>query len=196
MNFLAHIYLSFDHEDLMIGNFIGDFVKGNQFEEYEFEMMKGIMLHRAIDEYTDIHAIVQESKQRLRAKYRHYSGVIVDVYYDHFLAANWADYHSTPLEKFTMQTYKTIMNHLSQLPHGAQYMLPYMINNNWLLNYGKLEGINRALTGMSRRTKFHSKMEEAIGDLREHYNEFESEFRAFFDELILFSKDWIARELP
>ncbi|MEQ8424061.1 MAG: DUF479 domain-containing protein, partial [Cyclobacteriaceae bacterium] len=90
MNFLAHIYLSGDNAQLMIGNFIGDFVKGkNLSARYNPDVVLGIELHRAIDEYTDSHDVVQKSKVRLRPKYRHYSGVIVDMFYDHFLAKNW-----------------------------------------------------------------------------------------------------------
>jgi acyl carrier protein phosphodiesterase len=192
MNFLAHIYLSGDNEKLMIGNFIGDFVKGNQFNDFESEIGRGIVLHRAIDEYTDQHEVVSRSKDKLRKKYRHYSGVIVDVYYDHFLANNWLDYHTVPLNPFTTTTYQTIQKYDEILPKGAKYMLPYMINNNWLLNYAKKEGISRALSGMSRRTKFDSKMDESIVDLEKHYEEFESEFKLFFEDLRHFVGQWLA----
>lgn len=194
MNFLAHIYLSGDNEKLMVGNFIGDFVKGRQLENFEPEITLGIQLHRAIDAYTDNHQMVSKSKDKLREKYRHYSGVIVDVYYDHFLSKHWADYHSTDLEHFTKNTYAVINSYADILPKGAAYMLPYMTQHNWLYQYSKIEGISKALTGMSRRTKFHSKMEEASHDLRLHYAELESEFRLFFEDIRGFSKDWISAE--
>src|SRR5258708_857949 len=90
MNFLAHVYLSGDHSKVLVGNFIGDFVKGKYLRDrYEPEIAKGIELHRAIDYFTDLHPIVRQSKNRLRPKYNHYSGIIVDIFYDHFLAANW-----------------------------------------------------------------------------------------------------------
>ncbi len=178
----------------MVGNFIGDFVKGNQLESFEEEIRMGVNLHRAIDEYTDAHEIVKLSKDKLRGKYRHYSGVIVDVYYDHFLAKNWSTYHKTPLLQFTEETYKQLFKYISLLPSGAQRMLPYMKDGNWLYNYSKIEGIHQALSGMARRTKFNSKMEYAVEDLRIHYSEFEEEFTSFFKDLISFSGDWINRE--
>ena len=193
MNFLAHIYLSGSNEKMMVGNFIADFVKGRAaLEKFDGEIIRGIELHRAIDEFTDSHPIVTKSKIRLRPKYRHYSGVIVDVFYDHFLAKNWDRYHTEALPDFAERIYQTIEKHNSILPEGVNRMLPYMIRGNWLVNYSKPEGIHRALTGMSRRTPFESKMDEAIGDLIKHYDEFKTEFEEFFPVL----ESYVANRQP
>ncbi len=144
---------------------------------------KGVVLHREIDRYTDTHATVGLSKDRLRHKYRHYSGVITDMYFDHFLVNNFHDYHQQPVADFCAHHYQNLQSFMPQMPEKAQNMLPYMIRGNWLLNYGKLEGLHRALTGMSRRTRFDSKMDEAIQDLVAHYADFKSEFQSFFPEL-------------
>ena len=184
MNFLAHAYLSGTNRKILIGNLIGDFIKGKEaLKKYDHEVVRGVELHRAIDEFTDTHDVVKESKDRLRPKYRHYSGVIVDVFYDHFLAANWSLFHTTPLKDFSAETYQTLTAFSSTLPLTFQRMLPHMIAGNWLLNYGKIEGIHRALSGMAGRTPYTSKMEQASADLREHYGEFDNEFRRFFPEL-------------
>lgn len=184
MNFLAHLYLSGDDSNLMIGNFIGDFVKGkNALEKFEPAIVKGIELHRRIDAFTDTHAIVTESKNRLRPKYRHYSGVIVDVFYDHFLARNWSSYHGELLPDYAARIYKTIESFDPILPGDVKNFLPYMIRGNWLVNYAQVEGIQRALTGMARRTPYDSKMDEAAMDLVKHYEAFKKEFDAFFPEL-------------
>lgn len=184
MNFLAHLILSGDDDKLKVGNFIADFVKGRQaLEKFEPRIIQGIMLHRIIDEFTDHHPVVSESKNRLREKYRHYSGVIVDVFYDHFLAMHWNDYHTDPLDVFAQNSYQLISNHDHILPEGVKYMLPYMIRGNWLVNYSKREGINRALTGISRRTPYLSKMDEAIQDLVEDEHLYYAEFQKFFPEL-------------
>lgn len=184
MNFLAHLYLSGNDPKLMIGNFIGDFVKGkNALAQFQPAIIRGIELHRSIDEFTDTHAIVSESKNRLRPKYRHYSGVIVDVFYDHFLAKNWANFHSTSLPVFADNAYAVMENNLDILPREVQGMLPYMIKGNWLVNYGKVEGVHRALSGMASRTPFVSKMDEARADLVEHYDAFNKEFLEFFPQL-------------
>jgi acyl carrier protein phosphodiesterase len=187
MNFLAHIYLSGNNEKLMVGNFIADFVKGRAaLEKFESEIVKGIDLHRGIDEFTDTHPIVLKSKVRLRPKYRHYSGVIVDVFYDHFLSKFWSNYHSEPLHDFAERIYATIEKYSAILPLDVSRMLPYMIRGNWLVNYSKPEGIQRALTGMSRRTPYESKMDEAVHDLLDHYEDFKNEFEEFFPELKLY----------
>jgi acyl carrier protein phosphodiesterase len=184
MNFLAHAYLSGENEKILVGNFIADFVKGRQqMSAFEQGVARGIELHRAIDEFTDTHPVVTESKKRLRPKYRHYAGVIVDVYYDHFLARRWADYHPLPLSVFAAQVYNRVQSHETILPQGVKYMLPYMISGNWLLNYSNIDGIGRALSGMARRTSYVSHMEQAVSDLREHYDLFMEEFRIFFPSL-------------
>ncbi len=97
MNFLAHLYLSPDNTEIIIGNFIADHIVGNKFQQYSDAIQKGIMLHREIDTYTDAHAIVRRSKRRLNERYRHYNGVIIDIFYDHFLAVNWNTYSNIPL---------------------------------------------------------------------------------------------------
>jgi acyl carrier protein phosphodiesterase len=192
VNFLAHLYLSGDDQKIQLGNFIGDFVKGRPEQlDYDREIVRGIELHRAIDEYTDSHPIVLESKVRLRPKYRHYSSVIVDVYYDHFLAKNWHDYHEELLPDYADKVYGMVEKNLPILPKQVQRMLPYMIRGNWLVNYAQIEGIHRALYGMASRSKYDSKMDEASEDLREHYNEFYKEFAAFFPELSNYCKGWL-----
>lgn len=184
MNFLAHIYLSGNDPNIQLGNFIGDFVKGrNLTEQFEASIAKGIELHRAIDEFTDKHPVVRLSKLRLRDKYRHYAPVIVDIFYDHYLAKNWDRFHPTFLPDFAEQTYNMIMSRESILPEKVKWMMPYMIKGNWLANYARIEGIGRVLNGMSRRTPYDSKMNEAVVDLQTYYPDFEKEFFEFFPEL-------------
>lgn len=192
MNFLAHLYLSGDNPAIQVGNFIGDFVKGKDLSNrFESDIVKGINMHRAIDEYTDHHPVVLESKIRLRPKYRHYSAVLVDMFYDFFLARNWDDYHPMFLPDYADKIYSTLENYKSVLPDEVNHMLPYMVRGNWLVNYGKIEGIKQALAGMSRRTKFKSNMENAHEDLVEHLDAFENEFRIFFPDLCAMAKGFI-----
>ena len=192
MNFLAHIYLSAGNEKIIIGNFIGDFVKGNQLQNFENEVMMGIQLHREIDRFTDDHPIVLESKKRLWEKYHHYSPVIVDVYYDHFLAANWSDYHHKPLKPFTESIYTLLERNHKKLPEQVIKMLHYMKKDNWLYHYQSVEGIRQTLTGMSRRTRFKSSLENAHEDLKSGYQDFQSDFEAFFPLLVQHSKEFLS----
>ena len=189
MNFLAHIYLSGKNEDIILGNFIADSIKGKKYLSYPPEVQKGIILHRAIDSYTDSHPIVKTSASKLYKNYSHYSGVIVDIYYDHFLASNWNQYSEVPLEKFVAEFYKLLQKKFELLPAPIQRFLPYMISENWLLSYASLEGISRILYQMNLRTKNIVGMDKAVNDLQEHYKEFGNEFSTFFPQLMEFSAE-------
>jgi acyl carrier protein phosphodiesterase len=188
MNFLAHIYLSFDDDEITLGNFIADSIRGNKYKHLPDRVQKGILLHRKIDTYTDAHAIPKISSKRLHLNYSHYSRVIVDIFYDHFLAKNWNRYSEVPLDVFVERFYDLLEDNFTILPQGVQRMMPYMISDNWIYNYSKMEGIGRVLNGMNRRTKNKSKMNFAIIDLEEHYEDFEKEFTEFFEDLIIFSR--------
>jgi len=192
VNFLAHLHLSGKDPNIMVGNFIGDFVKGKKVENYEPAIAKGILLHRAIDYFTDTHQIVAKSKDRLRDKYRHYSGVIVDIFYDHILASNWRQYHSKSLEKFAEEAYNLVLSYKEILPKKVLYMLPYMMKNNWLVSYASIEGISSVLFGMSRRTKYQSRMEEATKELEEDYDLYKKEFEEFYPELVEHTSKFVA----
>lgn len=182
MNFLAHLYLSKHAEELMIGNFIADAVKGKNFEGYSPGVIQGIKMHREIDAFTDAHHITRQSAARLMPRYRKYAGVIVDVFYDHFLAANWEQYHHEKLPDFAEKVYQLMDQNKLILPPKSQHLLPYMIQHNWLLNYSKIEGIQRTLSGMASRTSFVSNMQFATEELEIHYQEFDEEFKLFFDD--------------
>ncbi len=184
MNFLAHIYLSGEDEGITIGNFIADGIKGKRYQKFPPKIQKGILLHRFIDSYTDSHPTVRHSTARLHKNYSHYSGVIVDILYDHFLAKNWNDYHSKPLAEYVDGFYKMLRTNFEILPTRIQRMMPYMISDNWLLSYASIEGISKILTQMNHRTKNRSKMNLAVLELEEFYSEFETEFTSFFAELI------------
>ncbi|MCM5663139.1 acyl carrier protein phosphodiesterase [Galbibacter mesophilus] len=183
MNFLAHIFLSGDNPKIKVGNFMADSIRGKRYLEYPREFKQGIILHRAIDTFTDAHPTVRLSTKRLHKNYSHYSGVIVDIFYDHFLAKNWDNYSDEPLGIFVDNFYDLLGKHYHILPMNIKKLMPYMIADNWLLNYAKLDGISRVLDGMNRRTKNRSKMNFAINDLEENYVDFEAEFTSFFEEL-------------
>lgn len=187
MNFLAHIYLSGNNKMVTIGNFMADGIYGESYKNYPTDIQKGILLHREIDTFTDAHYIVRQSTKRLHENYSHYSGVIVDILYDHFLAKNWNAYSTISLEVYVDTFYNVLEGHFEILPLRIQRLMPFMIADNWLLNYSKIEGIQRVLEGMNRRSKYKSNMNEATKDLKKFYSEFENEFTLFFEELIIFS---------
>ena len=173
MNFLAHIYLSFNQPEITLGNFFADHIRGNKYKHFPEMIQKGILLHRAIDTFTDSHPIAKKSSKRLHKNYSHYSRVIVDIFYDHFLAKNWENYSEISLEQFAENFYTLLEENYEILPLGPKRMMPYMLADNWLVNYANLEGISRVLNGMNRRTQNKSRMNLAILDLEEHYADFE-----------------------
>jgi len=189
MNYLAHIALSGDSELIKIGNFIADGVKGKKYELFPEDIQKGILLHRQIDWFTDNDEVVRKSKRRLNVQYGHYKGVIIDILYDHFLAKNWELYFNTPLQVFTHAFYKSLEDNIDVLPERAKYATSYMIKDDWLTNYAKIEGIEKVLIGMNNRTEGRSKMNLAIKDLKDHYNDFDQDFRIFFEKLRTFSAE-------
>ena len=135
--------------------------------------------------------MVKHSKEILRPKYRHYSGVITDIFFDHFLAKNFDRYSEKILPDFAEECYSIIQQQDSILPDEVKYMLPYMVKGNWLVNYAKIEGIQKALSGMARRARFESKMEESTIELKNNYSDFEVDFFSFFPDLKKFASDWL-----
>ena len=191
MNFLAHLYLSGNNTQIMMGNFFADHVRGNRFQHFPEAIQQGILLHRKIDTFTDNHKIVRISKRRLHERYGHYDGVIIDIFYDHFLAKNWSSYSQIPLAIFVKNVYQLLQKHFSILPKKTQELLPYMIQYDWLYNYQFEKGIEQVLQGMNRRTKGKSQMHLAIEDLQLLNTELENDFLTFFKDL----KNYTSNEL-
>lgn len=189
MNYLAHIYLSGENDLVTVGNFIADSIKGKAYKKYQQDIQTGVLLHRHIDTFTDAHKTVRQSTKRLHKKYGHYSGVIVDILYDHFLAKNWGDYCPIALDEYVDGFYNSLEKHFEILPTRIQKIMPNMIADNWLLSYASIDGISKVLEGMNKRTKNRSGMNKAVNELEEFYKEFENEFTLFFNELIAFSKE-------
>lgn len=183
MNFLAHIYLSGDNDLLKIGNFMADSIRGHSYDNYPTEIRKGILLHRSIDSFTDMHPIYRQSKHRLHEKYGHYSGVIMDIFYDHFLAKNWRHYSEIKLEDYAQDFYLLLKDNYEVLTERAKGMMPYMIGRNWLVSYATIEGLQMIMFQMDYRTKHRVAMDESIVELKQFYTEFENEFTLYFEEL-------------
>ena len=187
MNFLAHAYLSFGQEEILVGNFIADFVRGKELENYPKKVQLGIQLHRAIDTYTDSHPLVKQVQSLLIPRFGHYSRVISDVFFDYFLAKNWKNYSDTPLEKFSLDSYRTLSSFPYELPESFRRMFHWMQLQNWLYSYREPAGIQAALDGLSRRARFDSKMNESTQVLWEKEEEIEAIFFAFFEDLETFA---------
>jgi acyl carrier protein phosphodiesterase len=193
MNYLAHLYLSGDdNEDLLIGNFITDGLKGADKSQYNQGVLDGITLHRKIDDFTDKHDVFVRSTKRLKEKYGLYAWVIVDVFYDHFLAKNWDQYHPESLDEYAKNIYTILDRRHNELPPNSQRFLWYMKEYHILYNYSKLEGMAKVLDGLNRRTKMKSGMDKAIEDLTVDFNLYETDFNDFFPDLEAYVKSQIS----
>ena len=188
MNFLAHAYLSFGQEEILVGNFIADFVRGKELENYPKKVQLGIRLHRAIDTYTDSHPLVKQVQSFLIPRFGHYSRVISDVFFDYFLAKNWKNYSDTPLEQFSLDSYRTLSTSPIEFPEAFRRMFHWMQAQNWLYAYREEAGIQAALDGLSRRARFDSKMNESTQVLWEKEEEIEALFFVFFQDLETFAQ--------
>ncbi|HBF87904.1 MAG TPA: DUF479 domain-containing protein [Bacteroidales bacterium] len=184
MNYLAHIYLSGNDNDVKLGNFIGDAVKGNKFENFDFGIKKGIILHRNIDFFTDNHHIHKQSRDRIRHLYHKHSGIVIDIFYDHFLAKNWDKFSNENYHQFIHGFYFCLLTHYWSLPMKIKVVFPFLVLNNWLKQYATIDGIEDILARMSLRTSLPNFTEQAIFEFKNNYELFESDFLVFFPMLI------------
>lgn len=184
MNFLAHLFLSFENEDHVIGNFIADSIRNSEVKNYPSEIQKGIMLHREIDSFTDNHPSVRLGTQRLQPHHHKYAPVVIDILYDYILANNWEFYSVESLESFARSIYSILNKRINLMPERLKRNVPGMIKANWLQSYKSKEGLRYTLQRMDKRASFPSKFAEAVDHLQQDYLLFESEFNNFFPELI------------
>ena len=184
MNYLAHLYLSGDSEGILIGNFIGDAVKGKQYLNYRDDIQKGILLHRQIDSFTDKHPLVRECSHYFRPYYGRYSGIVTDVIFDHFLASGWASYSSSSLSSFADHVHAVLLSGFFRLPSKVQWVLPFFIKHRRLESYAQIEGIRQTLEIMGRRTSMPEESGFAIEVLQEQFHSMKEIFEIFFEELV------------
>ena len=184
MNVLAHIYLSGDSEKIIIGNYIGDYVKGRDYLKYADQIRKGIFLHRHIDAFTDRHPVVHRSKILFTRKYHKYSGVITDIIYDHFLTKEWNFFSRRPLESVTYSFYRAMVNNFDILPDKVREMMPFFIINNWIESYQTKSGIRQVLSTLSKKSSLPNETGFAMKALKKNYYSLQDDFMEFFPQLI------------
>ena len=191
MNFLFHLFLSGSDPDILTGNFMGDFVKGRLGEEYPPAVRRGIMLHRRIDSFADDEPNFKQSRQRLAARYGHYRSVLIDLYYDHFLASQWHQWSTEPLSLYLKNTMGIIEERLADLPERLQGLIPYIFEE-LLPSYREIGGIAKALDRLSRRARRPNPLAGGEEDLVRHYEELSGDFRRFTPHAQKFAAGCIA----
>ena len=188
MNFLSHIYLSGEEEETKIGNFIGDYVKGRAFHIYPEKIKDGILLHRFIDSFTDKNKHTLEAKALFVPKYRKYSGIVMDIIYDHFLASNWNKYSNIELIDFINNFHGLLVKYNDMLPAEVQIIYPKLIKNNRLYSYKSIEGIRSVLSTMAKYTSLPDHSDFAIETMNENYDYLTENFFSFFSDIIYYIK--------
>lgn len=189
MNYLAHLFLAEDSPESRIGNLLGDFLKGS-LESYKTiyseEIIQGVKTHRLVDVFTDTHPIFIKSKRRIAQKNRRFAGIIIDVFYDYFLANNWAKFSQENLDIFIKNIYITLEENQDILPAKLQKILPKILAENWLASYQSVSGVSLTLARIGRRLKRDNNLATAGDELINNYSEIESDFFNFFPELIAY----------
>ncbi|MDP3556581.1 MAG: ACP phosphodiesterase [Bacteroidota bacterium] len=184
MNYLAHAFLSNNDDNLLIGNFIADHLRGNNFKNYPTEIINGIYLHRKIDSFTDNHLSFKASKRLFYGNYERYSGILIDIYFDYFLAKKFTKYSNTSLKEFCEIVYTTYSNNQHYLPQSSSRFLEYVIKNNIYSAYSSLEGIEKVLFHLSHRIQHGVMLNESISIFKEHELALESNFDLLFNDAV------------
>jgi acyl carrier protein phosphodiesterase len=185
MNYLAHVFLARHSSEAMIGGLLGDFVKGS-IHGYSDGIRAGIRLHRAIDRYTDSHDIVRASCALVSARRRRYASIMVDVFFDHFLACHWQRYSATPLTAFTRDAYAELLARSAEFPQRLQYVLPRMAADDWLASYHDVRIIDAAINGISQRFRRANPLLGGAQEMLDNYELLQGNFLQFFPELLRF----------
>ena len=183
MNYLGHAYLTPKNSDLLIGNYLGDHVKGKLKERYPEFIQQGIRLHRFIDHYTDTHKIVRSHCELMEKDLGHLSGVAMDMLYDHVLGKNWSDFSDIPLEEYSQKVFAECMNYKKYFPEKFEFMFRYMRRDNWLMAYATEEGILRALNGLSRRIRFENNLPDCFPLFLKHEEEITEGYFEFMKDI-------------
>ncbi|MEO6304072.1 MAG: ACP phosphodiesterase [Bacteroidia bacterium] len=184
MNYLAHAFLSNNNTDLLIGNFIADHLRGNDFKNYSPTIIEGIYLHRRIDTFTDSHTNFKIAKRIFYNGYERYSGVLIDIYFDHLLAKNFSMYSTIPLKYFCDQVYQTYIQNQALLPKSSSNFLDYVLKNNIYYEYSSIEGIEKVLFHLSHRIKHNVMLDRSVVIFKEHEEELTANFEIFFKDAI------------
>jgi acyl carrier protein phosphodiesterase len=183
MNFLAHIYLSGNSNEIRLGNFIGDYVKGREHRNYPTLVQRGIILHRKIDWFTDSHPIVRQHNTLFHQKYHKYAGIVTDIIYDHFLANQWHKFSDIEYNTFVEITHTWLLSCLDSMPLEMKKFVPNFIRNNWLKSYSNIEGIQNVLIGMSKGTSLPAEYDFAMLIFNKYYEVIKHDFFNYFQEL-------------
>ncbi len=191
MNYLAHLLLAGEEAESIAGNLMGDFVKGRVDGLYTPGIRRGIVQHRTIDRFADEHLFFRQSRGRISAEQRRYAGILIDIFYDHFLCRHWSQFSNEPLDDFTRRVYAVLQDYLPLFPPRLQHIVPFMVEQDWLSSYGDTRSVERALTGVGRRLRRDNPLHRAVSELHDSYDDLQTDFLNFFPLLM----DYVRRSI-
>lgn len=192
MNFLAHIFLSHQNDDWMIGNLIADFISNRDLPGLNAGVREGVYIHRYIDTYTDSHPAVRNSIKKLQQRFYKYSPVVSDIYYDYLLIQNWENYTPDDFDDFCNKAYAVMEQRMDEIPPRLKENLPKMIAHNWLKNYGTAEGLQFTFDRFSKRVTFEADFSNAATILINNVHEFNEDFNTFFPDILKYVRTDLA----
>ncbi len=194
MNYLAHLYLADTSDEFLIGSFLGDFVKGSIGDRYSQGINTGIKFHRKVDIFADTHEKSVASRNLFSREKRRFAGIILDICYDHFLSKHWSKYSDTALPEFIDHVYDLLPKYQDIFPQRLKSVLPLLISQNWLGTYLTLKGVEITLNRIAKRISRKNSLEGSVSEIRSNYADLETNFLAFFPDLVAFTKSF-TREL-
>ncbi len=190
MNYLAHLYLSDPTPLAWAGSLMGDFVKGRVPATFPEVLSRHLKLHRYIDTLTQRSEIFQASRRRLDPRFRYARSILVDVFYDHFLACRWPEYSDQPLAAFAQDVYAGLQSCHDLLSPGLQQQLPRMIEYDWLTSYRQPEIVQRVLCRLEERLQHKIPLAEGFSQLNLWRAQLEDDFVAFMAEAEQVTSVW------
>ena len=179
MNYLAHSFLSFSEQQIA-GQFLEDYVKNNERGNLPIDIQHGIILHRAIDTFTDSHPIISEAKKIYQPLVRLYSGAFIDVSFDYFLANSLSE---TDLKFHTDKVYLALRKYQDYFPAIFDNRLNGMEKDNWLYNYRFDWGIKYSFQNVLNKAKYLEKDIPIMEVFLENKGFLQQKFDLFFPEL-------------
>ncbi len=189
MNHLVNLYLSRNLGEKMLGCLIGEIVRTSNFDKYTQNIIDGIELNKKISLFVKEHPVYHRSLQKLNPKYSKHGSKIIDIFYDHFLAANWSNYSNDSLDNFAKDSYRFIESNHGILPYKLKKLISVMINDNWLVNYSSVQGVHNFMREITRRDTFQTNLEYSLEDLINNYNEFKTDFEEIFPQIVQYVQD-------
>jgi acyl carrier protein phosphodiesterase len=190
LNHLAHFKVAHPDPDLLVGGFLGDFIKGRLKGEYPERVEAGIRLHRAVDAFADKHPVARQSSARFSKPFRRYGPILVDIIYDYALARAWDRYHDQDIRRFGDEVFDALERSAPLLPDPARQVAGRMNQTRSIEHYDEETFVERSFASIARRLKRDNPVDRAFGEFLEHRDELCEDFSQFFPDLVSFCEEW------